>query len=71
MSSTVIHSFRYDSLRQELIITFRSGRVYAYSHVPEGVYHGLRAAFPKDEFYNAEIRDRFEFLLLEGACTRL
>lgn len=67
MASPIIRSFRYDSLQQQLTITFRSGRVYAYRHVPENIFRGLRAAFPKGEFYNSEIRDRYVFDLIRGA----
>ena len=59
MPSTVIRSFIYDAASQSLAITFTSGRRYRYHGVPAGIYHAMRAAFAKGEFFNRQIRDRF------------
>jgi hypothetical protein len=61
MTSTVIQSFKYDSVRNELLVVFRSGRRYVYEDVPEDTYAGLRQAFSKGEFFNEHIRERFPF----------
>jgi pimeloyl-ACP methyl ester carboxylesterase/DNA-binding CsgD family transcriptional regulator len=38
MPSSVIRFFRYDAAKQELLITFQSGRKYVYHEVPEAIY---------------------------------
>ena len=62
MPSTVIRSFEYDAARQELLVTFQSGRQYIYREVPEEVYFRMRGAFAKGEFFNRHVRDRFAFV---------
>jgi hypothetical protein len=64
MPSTVIERFTDDGDRQELVVVFRSGRAYAYHGVPADVAAAMRSAFPKGEFFNAEIRDRYRFTRL-------
>jgi hypothetical protein len=64
MPSTVIAQFTYDRERRDLVIVFRSGRIYAYHDVPADVAAAMRAAFAKGEFFNAEIRDRYCFTRL-------
>jgi hypothetical protein len=59
MPSTVIRAFDYDSRRNELTVTFATGRVYVYSLVPPAVAEQLRAAFSKGVFFNREIRNRY------------
>lgn len=60
MPSAVIRRFAYDPDGQVLIITFVSGRAYAYQGVPADVAEGLRLAFAKGEYFNKAIRDRFD-----------
>jgi hypothetical protein len=57
--SNVIRAFDYDSQRNELTVTFVSGRVYVYALVPPAVADAMRAAFSKGAFFNREIRDRY------------
>lgn len=44
MPSSVIRSFDYDAARNELSITFVSGKLYIYQLVPKQVYEAFRAA---------------------------
>ena len=61
MPSAVISAFRYLAEREELEITFRSGRMYAYQDVPPDTARAMKAAFSKGEFFNADIRERYTF----------
>lgn len=61
MPSTVIAAFRYLSEPQELEITFRTGRIYAYRKVSAETASAMKAAFSKGEFFNAHIRGRYAF----------
>lgn len=59
MPSSVIRRFAYDATRQQLRITFLSGRVYAYENVPPETYQGFSSAFSKGTFFNRHIRDHY------------
>jgi hypothetical protein len=61
MPSTVIRSFRYDAAHRELLIAFRSGRRYIYTDVPPEEFVAMKSAFSKGQYFNAHIRDRFQF----------
>ena len=65
MPSTVIRRFDYDSGEQALDIIFTTGRIYRYRDVPPEVVERFRAAFSKGRFFNARIRDGYEFTELE------
>jgi len=59
MPSSVIQRYLYDHSKQELIVTFVTGRTYAYEDVPPEVYAAFAAASSKGAFFNAEIRDTY------------
>jgi KTSC domain-containing protein len=59
MPSTAIRYFRYDAGKRELVVTFITGRRYAYEDVPPAVFDAFRSAFSKGVFFNREIRDRY------------
>jgi KTSC domain len=61
MPSTAIRSFRYNSAKRELQVTFVTGRRYAYADVPPDVADAFRAALSKGTFFNREIRDRYAY----------
>ena len=61
MPSTVIRAFAYDPPSKSLAVEFVSGRRYIYRDVPGDVAEAFSAAFSKGQFFNARIRDRFEF----------
>jgi lysyl-tRNA synthetase class 2 len=79
MPSSVIRSFRYDPVEQQLDVVFVSGRRYRYHEVPEETYDAMRRAFSKGEFFNRYIRDQYRFTLVNshgesidiGDATRL
>jgi len=62
MPSSVIRSFRYLPREKQMEIVFVTGRRYLYLEVPEKTYEAMRASFSKGEFFNAHIRDHFEFV---------
>ena len=57
MPSTVIRSYRYDPVEQQLDVVFVSGRRYRYHEVPEETYDAMRRAFSKGRFFNRHVRD--------------
>lgn len=66
MPSTAIRRFHYQPESQQLSIWFEpEGRQYLYFGVPEALYEGLRTAPSRGRFFNANLRDRFEYRLVE------
>ena len=61
MPSTAIRAFDYRPERQELEVTFITGRRYLYAGVPEEVVRRFRSATSKGRFFNANIRDRYAY----------
>ncbi|WP_375457816.1 KTSC domain-containing protein [uncultured Enterovirga sp.] len=51
----MIAGVEYDG-RETLVVTFVSGRRYAYAGVPPELYERLLAADSKGKFYNEHIR---------------
>ena len=60
-ASSAISRIDYNAAARELHVTFTSGRRYSYSGVPAEVYHQFCRAASKGEFFNALIRDRYDF----------
>ncbi len=61
MPSNVIADFAYDPERERLAVTFASGRIYEYIDVPPYVAASFQSTFSKGTFFNAYIRDRYDF----------
>jgi hypothetical protein len=59
MPSTVIAQFTYAKLKSELVVTFRSGKRYAYEGVPSKVYEDFLRAGSKGRYFTLHIRDRY------------
>ena len=57
MPSSVIGRIAYRESRSELIVTFASGKTYAYGLVPKRVYDDFLRSDAKGNFFNAHIRD--------------
>lgn len=67
VQSSVLEQVTYDPAAHTLRATFRdSGRTYIYRGVPQDVYDGLIFADSIGTFFNAHIRDRFDFEELGG-----
>ena len=60
MPSHVIRDFTYNVATRQLVITFVTGRVYAYAAVPPDVHNAFRASGSKGRFFNQEIRDNYD-----------
>jgi len=61
MDSSVIAAVRYDPRTERLDIRFTSGLVYRYFAVPRFVARGLVTAPSAGEYFNAEIRDAYDY----------
>lgn len=61
IESSVISRAFYDAFTRELDIVFTSGQPYRYFDVPTKVYRQFIDAASKGEFFNAHIRDRYQF----------
>jgi hypothetical protein len=61
MPSTAIEHIGYDETARELHVVFVGGGAYTYYHVPKQVYLGFRAASSKGQFFNAWIKERYDF----------
>ena len=61
MPSTVIRRFDYRPEAEELEVLFTTGRRYLYRDVPPQEVEAFRAAFAKGRYFNAHIRDRYEY----------
>jgi KTSC domain len=56
----VIRDFSYNVASRQLVVTFVTGRVYAYADVPPDVHSAFRASGSKGRFFNQEIRDNYD-----------
>jgi hypothetical protein len=61
MPSMAVEHLSYDEVAQELHVAFVGGGAYTYYEVPKQVYTAFRAAFSKGQFFNAWIKDRYDF----------
>jgi hypothetical protein len=61
MPSTAIQSLHYQAPSRQLFVTFVTGREYVYDDVPPGIYEAFRAAGSRGRFFNAHIRDHYDF----------
>jgi len=61
MPSSVISHIKYFADKQVLRITYVSGMMYDYLHVPENIYNDMRNAFSKGTFLNKFIKGHYEF----------
>jgi hypothetical protein len=74
MPSAVIRDFSYNVATRQLVVTFVTGRVYAYAEVPPDVHNAFRASGSKGRFFNQEIRDNYdcrEIMTTESARPRM
>ena len=69
MPSSVIKSFDYDEMRNELTVGLTTGRVYVYSLVPPAVAAEFKVAFSKGRFFNERIREKFPYRELKGGAV--
>ncbi len=70
MPSTAIADIQYKHSSQRLVVTFVSGRAYEYVNVPEHVARAFRSAISKGTYFNAYIRDRYDYRELARELTQ-
>lgn len=68
MPSTAIRDIAYDEIRNELTVTFTTGKIYTYALVPASVAEAFRASRTKGNFFNDTIRDRYPFAKVSAAA---
>jgi lysyl-tRNA synthetase class 2 len=61
MPSSAIRDIRYNAEREQMQVTFVSGRVYVYLNVPESVHIAFTTSGSKGTFFNRFVRDRFRY----------
>jgi hypothetical protein len=61
MPSTVIAAMAYDPENHMLEISYVSGQVYLYKHVPENIYKELKASHVQGRYLRFFVKDKFEF----------
>jgi hypothetical protein len=61
MPSTVIRTAHYHPDSEVLDILFTTGRRYLYHRVPPAEAERFAAAFSKGGYFNARIRDRYDY----------
>ena len=71
MPSKAIRSFAYDEARNELTVTFTTGRGYVYSLVPADVAAAFAASETPGRFHNERLRDRYPFRKARDAAPRV
>lgn len=60
VESSNIKSVLYDGEKQELLVQFKSGKIWSYAEVPQQVYDDFMAAGSKGKFFFANIKSKFE-----------
>ena len=66
VDSSAILRIRYEPEGRTLLVTFVSGKTYAYDGVPAPTYDAFRAADSYGRFFNAHIRDRYPYRPVSG-----
>ncbi|HNR93588.1 MAG TPA: KTSC domain-containing protein [Kiritimatiellia bacterium] len=61
IDSSLLEKVKYDGAAQTLTVVFDSGETYVYAGVPQAIYDGLMAAPSKGSFFEASIKDAFQF----------
>jgi hypothetical protein len=61
MPSSVVATMKYDPETCTLRVTYVSGHVYDYKHVPPPVYEKMKNASSKGVFLNKVIKTGFDF----------
>ena len=59
--SSMVQSIAYDSDSSTMIVTFNSGKSYAYAGVTEDVAADTANAASVGEFINSEIKGRYQY----------
>ena len=71
MTSSAIRGAWYLPNRRQLDLLFTSGRRYRYADVPPDIAARFAEAMSKGRFYNAEIRDKYEFIEVDFDLSKV
>jgi len=66
VDSAAILRIRYQPKGETLLVTFVTGKTYAYDGVPAAIYDAFLAAESYGKFFNAHIRDRYPYRFVRG-----
>jgi lysyl-tRNA synthetase class 2 len=66
VDSSAILRIRYQPQGETLLVTFITGKTYAYDGVPAPIYDAFLAADSYGQFFNAHIRDRYSYHAVRG-----
>lgn len=66
VDSSAILRIRYQPQGATLLVTFITGKTYAYDGVPAPIYDAFLAADSYGQFFNAHIRDRYPYRAVRG-----
>jgi hypothetical protein len=59
VDSDAISRIGYEAERAEVYVEFRTGRTYAYMHVPRPIYDAFEAAESKGGFVNGVLKPNY------------
>ena len=66
VDSSAILRIRYQPKGGTLLVTFTTGKTYAYDGVPASICDAFLAAESYGKFFNAHIRDRYPYRVVRG-----
>ena len=66
VNSSAILRIRYQPQGETLLVTFITGKTYAYDGVPAPIYDAFLAADSYGQFFNAHIRDHYSYRAVRG-----
>jgi hypothetical protein len=66
VESRAIRAVDYDAVSRTLFVVFTSGARYAYSDVPQEVFHGFLRAESKGTYFAERVRDAFPTQRMQG-----
>jgi hypothetical protein len=69
LESSLLAWVRYDAVRRNLQVQFRSGERYLYFQVPPVCYHDLLEADSKGAYFNRHIRNCFPYQNLSRSAA--
>lgn len=70
LQSSNLRSVRYDAVKKNLEIEFRSGIIHQYQNVPSAIHTGLLNASSAGIFYTEKIKNRFRNVSIERPAIR-
>jgi hypothetical protein len=60
VQSSLVQSVGYDPTSAVLEVELHNGKIYQYRDVPRSVFDGLMASSSKGDYFNANIRTKYE-----------